>query len=174
MHTFKSAIEQMLLSRQRVWKTYFKNLEEEMLIYSKLRILTTSYNEVFHQLYVPQIKSIFGMLIVQSMLGFVRLSGRGESFVSFFCFSCLCVGLVCLSMFISFTAMVHESSSKFQKHLKNNGERYQGKLGRRLVRSYKVEAVKSGDFYKVYKITCLTVLGFLANACGSALLSIKM
>lgn len=176
MHTFKTALNQIIDSGTRKCANFgsLKQLQEQFFIYSKLRLLTNTYNKVYGNLYVPNIKTVFSIMLVQALFITVRLSGRGGFLVAFFGGSCSVVGLVFIVMFVEFTAMVSESSEQFYRWIRQNNKNMYGPYGRKLINSFKVEAVKSGNFYKIQKITCLTVLGFLGNLCGSALISIKI
>lgn len=72
--------------------------------------------------------------------------------------------------------MVNERSRKLENFLRKRQEVeiFSSKLSRRLLRAFKVEAVKSGGFYELTKLTCLTVLGLISNMTGSVLMSIKI
>lgn len=176
MHTFKTAISKIMHSGTRRSFNFgsLKRLQEQFLIYSKLRLVSNAYNNVFGLLYVPSIKTVFGLMLVQAVFITIRLGKRGGFLVAFFGGSCSILGFFVIVIFIEFTAMVDKSSVQFHNWLKTGNMNCSGPYARRLIKSYKLEAVKSGNFYKIQKITCLTVLGFLGNACGSALISVKI
>lgn len=169
MHTFKTTLAQMM--RMTIQQNT-GSLLEQMFIYSKLRILTTVFNQVYGKLYIPFIKSFMGMMISAGVLISVRLAPKSDLLVGIFGFTIVTSCTIVMALFISFTAMPNEYSEKFYKFLKKR--KFHGAVGRRLVRAYKVEAVLSGDFYKITRMTCLTVLGLLSNLCGSMLISIKI
>ncbi len=186
MHTFKTAIEVMLSSSFRksskivvgnhlsALGLYSKSgrLQDQMLIYSKLRILTTMYNNVFGALYVPSVKSCCAMVIVMSVFISIRLAPVSSPLVGIFGVLCTFLCTSGVTMFIMFMAMVNEYSVKFGKYLKRTPKN--GSFERRLVRSFREEAVNSGQFYQIKRVTCLTVLGLISNMCGSALISFKI
>lgn len=173
MHTFKSAIQLILDNRlQQKETSRSSRLTEKVFIYRKLRILTTVFNNVFGMTYIPASKTMMGLMISGSVVVSVRLAPRSHMLVGLFGVSMGLIGIACMSMFIIFTAMVNEYSLKFKNHL-NCGEFY-GNQARRVLRAFRVEAVKSGGFYAIQRNTCLTVLGLIANMCGSILISVKI
>lgn len=186
MHTFKTTIEGMLSrsfrrSSKRVNESNFSalglyskldRLQDQMLIYSKLRILTAIYNNVYGALYVPSVKSCCAMIIVMSVFISIRLAPVSSPLVGIFGALCTFMCAFGMTIFIMFMAMVNEFSVKFGKYLKRVPKN--GAFARRLVRSFREEAVKSGQFYNIQRITCLTVLGLTSNMCGSALISFKV
>ncbi len=50
---------------------------------------------------------------------------------------------------------------------------FQSALSRRQTRACKIIAVTSGGMYDIHKITWLTMLGLLANVCGSLLIYVE-
>lgn len=169
MHTFKTTLAHMM---RMTIQPSTGSLLEQMFIYSKLRILTTVFNQVYGKLYIPFIKSFMGMMISAGVLISVRLAPKSDPLVGIFGFTIVTSCTIVMALFISFTAMPNEYSEKFYRYLKKR--KFHGAVGRRLVRAYKVEAVLSGDFYKITRMTCITVLGLLSNLCGSMLISIKI
>lgn len=171
MHTFKTTIIYLISSNN------LKNsngnglvkLQNTLFIYSKLRILTTIFNSVYGTLYVPPVKSLFGSTIILTTLLAIRLATKDDVAVRvcgvsmFFCVTAI------LTIFITFTAMVNEWSRKLENFLRKRQEVeiFSSKLSRRLLRAFEVEAVKSGGFYEITKLTCLTVLGLISNMTGS-------
>lgn len=180
MHTFKTTVDLLLSSSGKLRGTHVQpgnfskmdHLRESMLVYAKLRILVTAYNNVYGALYVPMIKTCCSMIIVLCVFISVRLAPMSSALVGIFGVSCTFMCAFCLGVFIMFITMVSECSIKFGNYLRN--QKVQGPLAIRLVRSYKEEAVKSGEFYKIQKMTCLTVLALLSNFCGSVLISFKI
>lgn len=188
MHIFKTAIDKLMISKDR--------LEAQLRIYTKLRVITTIFNSVFGKVYIPLMKTLLGTMIVQSAFITVRLADRTGWFVTVFGVSVAFIVIISLSLFITFTALVHAYSSKFHDYLKRKSawgsmlrsrsrsnmrtgtekkslvlERQWNKV---LMNGFRVEAVKSGSFYQIQRETCLTVLGLLGNICGSALISVKL
>lgn len=176
MHTFKAAIVKMMEMENKVGQRSLKLLQEQLLIYSKLRIVTTLYNDVYGKLYVPSLKAILGIMLVQSVFISVRLSGLGGAsgmLVTMFGIAGVVISIVVIPLFVGFMAMVNEFSKRFLRYLRKRGH-FHGEIGRRLVRSYRIQAVRSGGMYTIEKLTCLTVLGLISNLCGSVLISIKL
>ncbi len=174
MHTFKTTMVKTMEMDNKAGQRPLKLLQEQMLIYSKLRIVTTLYNDVYGKLYVPSLKAILGIMLVQSVFISVRLSGTGGTsgmLVTTFGIAGVVISIVVIPLFVGFMAMVNEYSKRFLGFLRKRGH---GELGRRLVRSYRIEAVRSGGMYTIEKLTCLTVLGLISNLCGSVLISIKL
>ncbi len=143
-----------------------------LLIYRKLRIVTGLYNEVFGNVFVSPFKANLGLGIVASVFNLVRLSSVSPVILVFGALICLCCTGV-LVVFISFMSMVNQYSIKLGARFGGGGLTL-SKEGRRLARSFKVESVKSGIFYDIKKITCLTFLGMVGNLAGSVLISLKI
>lgn len=188
LFTFKTTVDH-ILSRKRkpvdkkklVNKRRSRRLREfleDLQIYSKLRILTTMYNKSFGTLYIPPVKTMLGMIIVQSVFITIRLTGKakdmnGTLILFGFGSTCVLIGTGILFMLTTFTAMVHTYSTKLWRNLKGRVTARRKYTGR-LLASFKVEAVKSWNFYEIRKVTCLTVLEILMNVTTSALLSFSV
>ncbi len=164
MVTLKSTIVE--LTQSELTNPHFLNCFH---IYSTYRIVNTLYNRV----YLPPAQALFSMNAVASAVLCIRFSSKDD--IPFIvCFGSYLVFIVfALVMLLSFTAMVNQYSIKLEKYVKNNN-RFLGKYCKCLVRSFKVECISSGGMYPIRKITCVTVLGFLSNLIGSALLSFKV
>ncbi len=171
MHTFKTTISTILTTSFNRNVSKLKVLQGHMFIYSKLRILTSIFNNVFGMRYIPSMKTFCGLMISGAVFISVRLAPKSNFLVGIFGVTMAVLGIICLVMFILFTAMVNEYSVRFGEYLKKGA--FQGKLGRRIVRSFREEAVRSGEYYKIKRITCITVLGMISNMCGSMLISVK-
>lgn len=189
MHTFKTAIQKIISCRQvlrRRSKQFgipsenmfylndnTRSLRNDLFVYSKLRILATVYNSTFGRFYVPNMLNTFAFFFVQGIFIAVRLS-KGDIFILLFGMStCIgCAGTMCL--LTTFMAMVHNNSLKMWRDLRGRTGALQGREGRRLVRSYKVEAVRNTSFHEIKRVTCLTMLGLVANISGSLLISIQI
>lgn len=174
MDSFKTTVKLILQNLRRGSGTLRKigRLEECLFIYSKFRILTTVYNNVFGLLYVPTVKSALSLMTVVSVFISVRLSKGSPPLVGLFGITCAIICISALAIFILFTAMIYEYSVKIKNNLRHGN--FQSKISRRLIRAFRVEAVKSGNFYDIQGMTCLTVLGFLSNLCSSVLISIQI
>lgn len=176
MHTFKTAVLLVMGGQMKV-KCHnhisgrFNLLQSQLRIYTKLRLITTVYNGVYGKYFVPTTKTFCGLIVVQSVFISVRLAGKSGLIVTLFGLSCSLIGITCLALFITFMAMVHDHSMKLKDYLRK--KQFIGGLERRLVKGFRVEAVKSGGMYPIERETCLTVLGLISNMCGSALLSFK-
>lgn len=185
MHTFKITIQQILLRRQKRLPShqtgkeggYLKLLQEDILIYSKLRILTTMFNAVYGAFYISPITGALICIGVEGVFIAVRLSDGGHNlFMVLFGFACGLAGVAILILFTVFMAMVNDFSVKFKRAITKGKvvqRRQSYKTERRYGRAVRVEAVTSGSFFQVKKVTCLTVLGMMANVTGSVLLSFK-
>lgn len=177
MHTFKTCIGKIL---NRQLKTPPANvaaslrcLQEDMRIYSKLRILSNLYNNIFGALYVFPFKVILTFFLVMMVTITVTVAGQGgDLFLLLFGFVCTFVCTVFAITFTTFMAMVNEYSVKLRKNLMTRRECQATCLGRRLVNSFKVEAVWTGSFYGIQRISCLTLLGLTSNLTGSILIYI--
>lgn len=174
MHTFKTTIKLMMITESKFGRNIGseKVFQEKLLIYSKLRILTTVFNDVYGMTFIPMTKTIMGILLAGSIFITVRLAPRSGLLIGMFGGCCAVVCVVIQTMFIIFTAMVNEYSVKFRLYARSNG--FSGKWAKRALKAYKVEAVKSGEFYNIQRITCLTVMGMISNLCGSILISVKV
>lgn len=188
MHTFKTAV-QKIISRRKILKNKMNKcgvpgdkldlndntcrLRSDLFVYSKLRILTTVYNSTFGRVYVPNMLNIIACFFVLGIFVAVRLS-KGDAFILLFGVSvCVgCAGTMCL--LVTFMAMVHDNSEKMWRDLRGRTGALHGSEGRRLMRAYKVEAVRNASFHEIKRITCLTILGLVANVSGSLLISIQI
>lgn len=145
-------------------------------IYSKLRILSTLYNNSYGMYYVPLLKANISMLMVLGALLSIRLADKqkDDKFAFILCgaFFFGFTGAIIIA-FISFAAMVHQSSVKLKIFLQRQNKGL-GKLNRCLMKNFKIEAVSSGGMYDIEKFTCVTVLGFLSNLIASALMSFNI
>ncbi len=76
MLTVKTTIIKMmeLASRKQLSQ---KRLLQQMEIYNQLRILTRCYYNVFGKRFVPGVKLLLGVMLVQSVFIAVRLAGKG-------------------------------------------------------------------------------------------------
>lgn len=178
MHTFKTTV-QLILMTSNNRKSSLAKLQETMLIYSKLRILTTTYNTLYGALYVTPIKSMFGSMIILSALLSIRLATRDDMAARVCGISMFVLVTGIVIVFLTFTAMVNEWSINLENFLRQKYGRGEGmlssrKFSRRLLRSFKAEAVKSGNFYNIKRLTCLTVLGLYSNMTASVLMSVKI
>lgn len=175
LHTFKATIRQILVREvKRFGGGQMTKLHEDLLIYSKLRVLTTMYNNVFGQMYISPITTALSITIMQAVIIAVRLTNGGENL--FLVAFGITVAVVCASIlviFMVFMAMVNEYSLKLKRNILKREIVQRNALARKLVKSFKVEAVKSGNLYPVKKLTCLTLLGMLANMTGSLLISVE-
>ncbi len=153
---------------------FHKRLDNQILIYSKLRILTNIYNEVFGVVFVPGFVSCFGIMVIQSAFQTIKLTGKGGgSLVLSFGLAAGGFQIVMLIIFVGFTAMVHEYSCKFGIYLQRIGK-YQSSLGRRKIRAIKLIAISCGGMFDIKRITCLTMLGLISNVCGSLLMYVEI
>lgn len=172
MFTVKTVMIQVMKIGLR-GRTLQRLLEEQLSIYSQLRILTNLYNNVFGRIFIPGLKLTLGVMLVQSVFITVRLAPQGGFIVLAFGFlGGLAIGFILL-MFIGFTALVNEYSKRFSKYIKRKEGSYT-KYGRSLIKAYKIVAVSSGSMYNIEQITCLTVLGIISNVTGSVLISVKI
>lgn len=180
MHLFKSVMHQ-ILTRQKVSRKDWRKrghelmeLKEDLQIYARLRIITTLYNNVFGKGYVSPIKTVMVMCTVMGSVVAVSLHGDEENLLVFLLSlsSGICCGGVLIA-FVVFMASIHDYSVKLRDNVRGRTVVLQDKLGKRLVKAFKTEAVKSGIFYAVQKMSCLTLVSFLSNVTGSALISLK-
>ncbi len=172
MFTVKTTIVKMMEITGKK-QTSISDLQQIMAIYSQLRIITTFYNNLFGKLFVPGLKSMMGIMLVQNVFVSVRLAGRGGWIVLVFGVSCsLCI-VAMMMIFVGFNAMVNDYSKRFGTYL-NKHNKFCGRFGTKLIKSYKEIAVTSGGMYIIEKKTCLTVLAMISNICGSILISVKI
>lgn len=189
MHTFKTAVQKIISQRQVLKKKrkqfgistdnifYLidntRRLRSDLLVYSKLRILATVYNSTFGRLYVPNILNSFAFFFIQGIFMAVRLS-KEDAFILLFgvSLSIGCGGT--LTLLTTFMAMVHDNSLKIRRDLRGRRGALRGEEGRRLVRSFKVEAVHNASFNDIKRVSCLTMLGLVANISASLLISIQI
>lgn len=177
MHTFKTSVEKILQRQLKSTSTGVSKslqcLQEDMQIYSKLRILTTLYNGIFGAIYVFPFKVMMAFFLVLIATITATVAGQGgHLFILFFGAVCTTVGTIFLVIFTAFMAMVNEYSAKLLKNLKMRRECQATPVGRRLIQSFKVEAVRSSSFYAIRRISCLTLLAFIANLTGSVLITL--
>ncbi len=104
MHTFKTTIQLLMDNSFRP--------KEQIRIYSKLRILTTVFNNAYGMFYIPSLKNIFGVLVSAAVFILVRLAPKSDVQVAIFGGLCASSGIILLTMFILFTAMITASSSE--------------------------------------------------------------
>lgn len=172
MFTVKTTIVKMMEITRKTQMSKI-GLQQIMTIYSQLRIVTTFYNNIFGKLFVPGLKAMLGVMLVQNVFVTVRLADKGGWIVLAFGLSGgLCI-LAMMIIFVGFNAMVNDYSRRFAVHLKQN-KQCCGRLGTKLIRSYREVAVSSGGMYIIEKKTCLTVLAMVSNICGSVLISVKV
>lgn len=153
-------------------KKRLKLLEEQMSTYSKLRILVTVYNNVYGRSFVSVMKATCAIQTVQSVFVCVRLSAGGGLLVLAFGLTCLLIAVSAIITFVSFLAMVNDYSGKLKGFLRN--QKFHGKLARRILNAYRVESVKSGSFYGIKRVTCLTLFALISNLSSSILISVKL
>lgn len=172
IHTFKHAIKNIVNAKfyNLTCKNAQNQIQECMLIYRKLRILCGLYNSVYGKMFVAPFKSVIAIAIVESVVVMFRIAGNDLMLV-LFSISMFTISVALLFLFIEFLAMVNEYAIKLEKFLK--AKFTLSKLACRMVRSFKVEAVKSGDFYLVKKLTCLTFFAFVGNLTSSFLITFK-
>lgn len=180
MHTFKVTVQQMIFRKTRPvghhqsdFIFHLKLLQEDILIYSKLRIVTTLFNNVYGELYIAPITTALVIFVVEGAYMAVRFTNGEETNLFLACFgSAVALGSAgVLVIFTVFMAMVHDFSLKFGENIGRRVIVQRSKVGQRYAKAVRVEAVTSGNFYQVRRITCLTVLGFVANVTGSVLIS---
>lgn len=184
MHTFKTSVRLIMENKlKRRWSMIstaevpgsksilLSRLREDMLIYSKLRVLTTAYNDIWGMVYVGQFKSLLAACIVEFTFIAVRLPHDPLILLVGISTAGICVAV--LAVLITFFAMVNEYSLKLKEDLLS---RKLGKIkeARRIINAFRVEAVKCGNFYIIKRMTCLTVLALISNLTGSVLISFKM
>lgn len=168
MHTFKYSVQNIF----RIWPTKGMShffLRKTFIIYNSLRMTCLLFNQVFGKLFAAPFKTIAGLCMIIAVMITVRLS---ENLLVFaFGAFLLVVTFSVTVIYTQFMAMVNDFSVKLGKRLRR--EKTLSPEGRRLVRSFKVEAVKSGSFYDVRRVTCLNFLGMIGNMTGSALIYTK-
>lgn len=177
MHTFKTSIHKILERQLKPATTSVQRslryLQEDMRTYSKLRILTTLYNSIYGDLYVFPFKMLMATcLVLMATITVTSARQGGHSFLLLFGALCNSLCTTFLIVFTTFMAMVNEYSVKLLKNLRTRRECQATCLGRRLIKSFKVEAVRSGNFYGIQRISCLTLLGLISNLIGSVLISL--
>lgn len=81
LHTFKATIHQILVRQvsRSGGERQMGNLQEDLLIYSKLRILTSMYNNVFGQMYISPMTTALSITTVEAVIIAVRLTNGGEN-----------------------------------------------------------------------------------------------
>lgn len=173
--TYKASIEKCIEKFHKgvTSRHPLRNLEENLLVIKKLKIIIAVYNNVYGILYVPSMSSLLCAMTVLNVFITIRLSSRGGPLVTGFGVCCIIAALIATPLFIESNALVHQSSVKYKLHLSRQNA-CKTALGRRLYKSISTDSVKCGRFYDVRKITCLTFLGLIANVCGSALISVQV
>ncbi|CAL8109049.1 unnamed protein product [Orchesella dallaii] len=140
--------------------------------YSKLRVLSTVYNNVYGRWYIPQLSSVFGACFVVGAFMAIRLYQISNHVAMLFCgIGIICTSLASLGIMTLFGSMVHQNSVKLETNLKKR--LIKGRYLRRLLRTYKIESVKSGSFYEIHRITTLTVVALVSNITSSLLISFQ-
>lgn len=117
-------------------------------------------------------KFLMGYITVQSVFITVRLSkeARMDTRTLSLFGSTAVVAPVIILVFTTFMAMVHQYSEKLFWNLKGS-PMGRNSVGKRLLKAYKVEAVKSANFYPIRRMTTVAFLGMIFNLTGSILIS---
>lgn len=176
LHTFKTGVTLILdeASMRRRGENNLEKLHKDYVIYTKLRVLTKHFNRIFQHAYIPPFQLISAILFVQGIFIVTELSSGNPMVLTFGLSLTMCCILL-VGTFVNFMAMVHDNSKKllmdFQAREIAPRRR---KFATRIIKAFKVEAVKSGNFYDIKKVTCLTYFGLLSNMAGSILISYKL
>lgn len=159
-------------SSHNTWRKRSCSLQQKLMSYQKFRVLVTVYNNSLGSYYVPPLTTLAGILSISGLFMAIKLAHL-KNFIVTVCgiLTFVSCGSI-LAIITTLCGCVHSNCQKLVIHVNNFG--YKGSLERRVLRSFKVEAVKSGNFYEIRKVTSLTVLGMVSNVAGSALLSVSL
>lgn len=172
LHTFSHALANILQGQlEKNIKAKGDRIREILLVYRMLRLICGLYNVIFGEIYVCPFKTLIGACIVVYVVVCLRLANTNIIILGFGVSMLIVCGIL-LIVILDFMAMVNSYSLKLKSNLKMRFTL--SPEARRMVRSFKVEGVKSGDFYVIKKITCLSFLGMVGNLTGSVLISFQM
>lgn len=132
------------------------------------------FNNIYSCAYYPMINTVMGALTILGIFMALKLVYLKSLLITGFgLVAIICCG-VSLVVITTFTATVNEGSVRFQQYLRKQVMFKREKVEQRLLRAYKVESIKCGDYYSIRKITSLALLGMILNVSGSLLISIKV
>lgn len=173
MNMFQSTVQHISKKRQQLGLT-LKNMEDDLNIYASLRILTRMFNSTFGRSYISPIQTLMSICVVIGAVVVMSLHGDKENIlVLILGLTCALCSLVVLICFVIFMAKVNHYSELLRMSITARDTKLRNKIAKRMLKAYKVEAIVSGGFFEIKNITCLTLLGFLSNVTGSALISLK-
>lgn len=140
--------------------------------YSKLRLLSTMYNEILGQTFLSRFKYASGMCCVSMSFVFVKMVSSGDFFVIGLSGGSMITIVTIFFLMAQYCSKVHADSCELRKYLMS--QKLPGKLALgKEMRSYKVIGVKIGSFYVIRRGTPLTLLAMVSNTTMSLLMSIN-
>ncbi|CAL8110240.1 unnamed protein product [Orchesella dallaii] len=146
-----------------------KDLEETLLLYSKLRVLNTMYDNCFRYTFHPVFNTICGAMCVICLFLLMKTSTISDVSVFGLCFF---LGAGCISVMVA-VAKLTSCISTDSKNLQNSiQKRVRNQLQYRVTKAFSTFGIEMGDFHRMQRGTPLVLLKILFDTTTTMLLSI--